>query len=143
MAMAADEAFYAAAERRIEYLTLAIGAAGAVCAWIFWDIRAGAGVAIGAAISWINFRWMKQGINTLVQLSTAQQGAQKIRVPKSVYFKFLGRYGLLVLAAYVILRSFRGIITSVLAGFFAVVAAVLVEMTGQLFRSRRLTRFDS
>jgi small-conductance mechanosensitive channel len=143
MTMAADEAFYTAAERRIEYLTLAIGAAGAVCALIFWDVRAGVGVAVGAAISWINFRWMKQGINTLVRLSTAQEGAEKVRVPKSAYLKFLGRYALLVLVAYVILHSFKLVIAFVLAGFFAVVAAVLVEMTGQLFRSRRVTRSDS
>lgn len=143
MAMAADEAFYAAAERRIEYLTLAIGAAGVVCASIFWDIRAGVGVAIGAAISWINFRWMKQGVNMLVRLSTAQEGAEKVRVPKRAYLKFLGRYALLVLVAYVILRSFKVAITSVLAGFFAVVAAVLVEMTGQLFQSHHLPHSDS
>jgi len=143
MAITADEAFYAAAERRIEYLTLAIGAAGVVCALIFWDIRAGAGVAIGAAVSWINFRWMKQGVNTLVRLSTAQEGAEKVRVPKTAYLKFLGRYALLVLVAYVILHSFKIVITSVLAGFFAVVAAVLVEMTGQLFRSRNLPHSDS
>jgi hypothetical protein len=141
--MAADEAFYAAAERRIEYLTLAIGAAGVVCASIFWNIRAGAGVAIGAAISWINFRWMKQGINTLVRLSTDQQGVEKVRVPKRTYFKFLGRYGLLILVAYAILYSYRNLITSVLAGFFAVVAAVIVELTGQLLRSRHLPHSDS
>jgi len=143
MAMAADEAFYAAAERRIEYLTLVIGAAATVCAGIFWGIRAGAGVAIGAAISWINFRWMKQGIDTLVRLSTAQQGVDKPRVPKTVYFKFLGRYALLVLVAYVILHSFGLMIMNVVAGFFAVVAAVLIEMIGQLFRSSPATHSGS
>jgi hypothetical protein len=143
MAIAADEAFYEAAERRIEYLALLIGAAGTICAWIFWGVRAGAGVAVGASISWINFRWMKQGVNTLVRLSTVQKGAEIVRVPKSVYFKFLGRYVLLVLAAYAILHGFRLIITSVLAGFFAVVAAVLIEMLGQLFRPRSQLRSGS
>jgi small-conductance mechanosensitive channel len=143
MAIAADEAFYEAAERRIEYLALLIGATGTICAWIFWGVRTGAGVAVGAAISWINFRWMKQGVNTLVRLSTVQQGAENVRVPMSVYFKFLGRYVLLVLAAYAILHGFRLIITSVLAGFFAVVAAVLIEMLGQLFRARPQPRSGS
>ena len=129
-----DEAFYAAAERRIEYLTIGIGAAGAVGAAIGWGIRAGIGVAIGALLSWINFRWMKQGIGALARLSTAQREAEKIRIPKWAYMKFLGRYVLLIIAAYVILRGFRSTAASLLAGLFAAVAAVLVESIGQLFR---------
>jgi len=141
--MAADERFYAAAERRIEYLTLGIGAVGTAGAAILWGISTGVGFAMGAALSWLNFRWMKQGIGALARLSAAQEGAEKIRVPRSVYFKFLGRYALLILAAYVILRGFKFVIVSVLAGLFAVVAAVLVEMIGQLFRSGPVSNVDS
>ena len=141
--MAEDDAFYAAAERRIEYLTIGIGAAGAICAAVFWGVRAGAGVAIGALLSWINFRWMKQGIGTLARLSTAQEGAENIRVPRSAYVKLLGRYALLIVGAYVILRGFRSTALSLFAGLFAAVAAVLVELIGQLFRSGSVPRADS
>ncbi|HYL67578.1 MAG TPA: ATP synthase subunit I [Candidatus Limnocylindria bacterium] len=141
--MPEDETFYAAAERRIEYLTLAIGAAAAIAAWIFWSPKTSAGVAAGAVLSWINYRWMKQGIGALARLSTAQAGAEKPRVPASVYLKFLGRYALLIVAAYAILRGFSLPAESFIAGLFAVVAAVLVEMTGQLFRSGPQPRADS
>jgi hypothetical protein len=141
-AMAADEEFYSAAERRIEYLTLGIGAAGTAGAAIFWGVTAGVGFATGATLSWLNFRWMKQGIGALARLSASQADTEKIRVPRSVYFKFLGRYALLILAAYVILRGFKFVIVSVLAGLFAVVAAVLVEMVGQLFRSGPVSHLD-
>jgi hypothetical protein len=134
MAQADEEAFYASAERRIEWFTLAIGAAGSVCAATFWRPLAGAGVAIGAFLSWINFRWMKHGIGTLARVSAAQQEAEKSRVPKAAYVKFLGRYVLLIIAACVILRGFKSMAASLLAGLFAGVAAVLVEMIGQLFR---------
>ena len=129
-----EEAFYAAAERRIEYLTIGIGAAGAIGAGIHWDARAGIGVAIGALLSWINFRWMKQGIATLARLSAAQQDAEEVRIPKWAYVKFLGRYVLLIVAAYVILRGFRSTAASLLGGLFAAVVAVLIESIGQLFR---------
>ncbi len=129
-----EEAFYAAAERRIEYFTIGIGAAGAVGAALYWGIRAGAGVAIGALLSWINFRWMKQGIGALARLSSAHQNAEKVRIPRWAYIKFLGRYVLLIIAAYVILRGFRSTAASLLGGLFAAVAAVLVESIGQLFR---------
>jgi small-conductance mechanosensitive channel len=133
--MAADEGYYSAAERRIEYLTLGIGAIAAIAAAIICGWRAGVGVASGAALSWINYRWLKQGVATLARLSTAQAGTEKARVPPSVYLKFLGRYALLIVAAYAILRGFKLPAASLLAGFFAVIAAVIVELIGQLFRS--------
>jgi hypothetical protein len=141
--MPEDETFYAAAERRIEYFTLVIGAAAAIAAWIFWSIKTGAGVATGAVLSWINYRWMKQGIGLLARFSTAQAGAEKPRVPMSVYLKLLGRYALLIVTAYAILRGFSLPAAGFVAGLFAVVAAVLVEMTGQLFRSGPQPRADS
>ncbi|HXZ10850.1 MAG TPA: ATP synthase subunit I [Candidatus Sulfotelmatobacter sp.] len=138
-----EEAFYAAAERRIEYLTIGLGCAAAVAAGFRWGVRAGGGVATGALLSWINFRWLKQGVGALAMLSSGQQGAEKVRVPKSVYVKFLGRFFLLILGAYAILRSFRLPVSSFLAGLFAVVAAALIEMIGQLFRSGPTSPSDS
>jgi hypothetical protein len=133
--MATDESFYAAAERRIEYFTLAIGAIGALVAAVSWSRKAGLSVAAGAALSWLNYRWMKQGIAALARLSTAQESAEKARVPSSVYVKFLGRYALLIVVAYVILRGFSLPAASFIVGLFAVVAAALAEMVGQLFRT--------
>ena len=118
--MAVDEHFYTAAERRIEYLTIAIGAVAAIASAIIWGWRVSAGVA---------------SVATLARLSTAQVGAEKARVPPSVYLKFLGRYALLIVAAYAILRGFKLPAASLLAGLFAVIAAVLVELFRQLFRS--------
>jgi len=141
--MAADEQFYEAAERRIEYLTIGMGAAGAVVAGVFWGPRAGAWFAVGAALSWLNFRWMKQGIGALARLSAAQEGAEKVRVPRKVYVKFVGRYLLLIVVAYVILRGFEFAMLSLLAGLFVVAAAVLAEMIGQLLRSGAASRSDS
>jgi ATP synthase I chain len=132
--MTNGEAFYAAAERRIECLTIAMGAAAALGVAILWGFRAGAGVMTGALISWLNFRWMKHGVAALARLSTAQPHGEKARVPKTAYGKLLGRYALLIVAAYAILRGFRSMAASLLGGLFAGVAAVLVEMIGQLFR---------
>ena len=141
--MSNDDAFYAAAERRIEYLTVAIGVIASIAVAIHWGPKSGAGLAVGAALSWINYRWMKQGVNALAKLSTAQAGEENARVPVSVYFKFIGRYALLIVAAYVILRGFSLPAASVLAGFFVVVAAVIVELIGQLFRGGPLPRAQS
>jgi len=141
--MVEDERFYEAAERRIEYFTFAIGLAGAIAFTFVWGIPEAVWFAVGAAFSWINFRWMKQGIGALARLSAAQTGAEKIRVPRMVYVKFLGRYLLLVLMAYVMLRGFKFAALSLLAGLFALAGAVLIEMMGQLFRKSAASKADS
>ena len=74
--MAGDEEFYRAAERRIEWLIAGIGVFATAATWFFWGGRAAAGLAAGAALSWVNYRWMKQGVDTLARLSTAQAGTQ-------------------------------------------------------------------
>lgn len=129
-----DESYYSAAERRIEYLTIGIGAAAALGALAIWGIRASAGIAIGALLSWLNFRWMKQGIGALARVAAAQADAEKAHIPKSAYAKFLARYVLLIIVAYVILRGFRSMGLALLAGLFAGVAAVLAELIFQLFQ---------
>jgi len=141
--MAAGEAFYAAAERRIEYIALGLGAAGAICAGIIWGARAGIGMAIGAAFSWINFRWLKQGVGTLGRIAKAQEGAQKVQVGPGVYFRLIGRYALLFAGAYVILTYFTLPVLSLLAGFAVVIAAALIEVVWQLFRVNNIPHVDS
>lgn len=127
------DAFYASAEKRIEYLTIGAGILATVLVAIFWGARSAASLAAGAALSWLNFRWMKQGIGALIPLATAQAGAEKVRIPKKVYFKFLGRYALLLVVAYVILSRLRLPAVFLIAGLFAVVAAVLLELIFELF----------
>ncbi len=137
--MADPDSFYRAAERRIEWLTLALGAAGAVFAALRWDWRAGAGVALGALLTWLNFRWLKQGVGALVTVSTVQAGSEHVRVPRSVYLKFFGRFALLLLVVYVILSRSLLPVAAVLGGLFAVVAAVMLELLFELVRGRRGT----
>jgi uncharacterized membrane protein YvlD (DUF360 family) len=136
--MAGDEGFYKAAERRIEYLTIGVGAAATLVAAWGWGWRAATGMAVGCALSWLNYRWLKQGVAGLVTLSTVQAGAAKPRIPKRVYAKFLGRYVLLIAGAYVILTRFSLPAMALLGGLFAVVAAVLLELIYELVRGSRL-----
>jgi cobalamin synthase len=131
------DAFYEAAEKRIEYLTIGAGVASALIAVLLWGAKAGASLAAGAALSWLNFRWLKQGVGALIPLATAQTGAEKVRIPKKVYLKFLGRYALLLVVAYVILSRLRLPAIFLIAGLFAVVAAVILEMIFELFGAVR------
>jgi ATP synthase I chain len=138
-----DDALYRAAERRIDYFTVALGSAGSLGAGLIWGGRAAAGFAAGAVLAWLNFRWMKAGISGVAGLARAHQGAEKVLVPRGIYFRFIGRYALLILAAYAILKYFVLPVAGLLAGFGAVVVAVLAEAVGQLIRSKSIPRADT
>lgn len=127
--------FYTAAERRIEYYAAGIGIVGTIVALIFWGARPGIGVAVGAAVSWLNYRWMRLGVATMARLSKSGASSKKTAIPPGTYMRSIGRYALLAIGAYVILHFFNLPIVSLLAGFSAALAGVLAEAIGQLFRS--------
>jgi ATP synthase I chain len=137
--MAESDSIYLAAEHRIEWMTLAFGLAGASFVLIRWGWRPGAGVALGAALAWLNFRWLKQGVTALVKISTAQADSEHARVPLSIYAKFFGRFALLLVVVYVILSRSLLPVAAVLGGLFAVVAAVMIELMWELVRGKHGT----
>ena len=137
--MANPDPFYGVAERRIEWLTLALGLVGALFAAAKWGWREGAGIAFGAFLTWLNFRLLQGGVGTLVRLSTAQAGSEHARVPFSVYVKFFGGFALLLLVVYVILSRSLLPVAAVLGGLFAVVAAVIFELLFELATGKRGT----
>jgi hypothetical protein len=130
--MTTDDALHPAGARRIEYGTLALGAAGALVAGIVWGWQQSGALGLGAALSWLNFRWLKQGVLALSSAATARPGVAPARVHKSVYVKFFARYALLLAALYVILAGLHWPVMPFLCGLFAVVAAVLMEMIYEL-----------
>ena len=123
-----SEAFYKAVELRIEKLTVAVGAVSALYAAERWGWRVGAGVAAGAAISWLNFRWLDQGVTALLN-AAAGSGADPAPSSPWLYARFIGRIGLLLLALYAIFKLpwFPG--KAVLAGLFSLICAVLLEVS--------------
>jgi hypothetical protein len=85
----------------------------------------GAGLAIGAALAWLNFRWLKRGLDALVLASTAQAGKQKPAVPLLSYFGIVFRYILIALAVYVIFVYLRIPLVSMIVGLCALGAATI------------------
>jgi hypothetical protein len=122
---AAEMAPGAATERRISWLTLLLGLlAGALVASLR-DRAWGAGLAIGAILAWLNFRWLKHGLDALAQASTAQAGDKKPKVPLGSYFGMVFRYGLIALVVYVIFEYLRIPLLSMVVGLCALGAATI------------------
>lgn len=122
----------AAIEMRLEAFLIAVGVAVTIGAAIGWGFRAGASAAAGGALSWLNFRWLRQGAAAVMKLGLAQAGAEVVKVPPSVHAKFFGRTILLVIAACVILFWLHLPAIPLLCGLAAVFPAVLIELGYEL-----------
>lgn len=124
----------AVTERRISGLTLLIGIVVGLLVALLRDPLWGAGLAIGAALAWLNFRWLKQGLNALVAASTAQAGKEKPVVPISSYFGMVFRYGLIAFAVYVIFEFLKVPLLSMVVGLCALGAATIAASVYEILR---------
>ncbi len=134
---ASADTFSARAGRRIGWLTLAIGLTAAAITALAGHPLWGAGVASGTLLAWINHRWLEQIVDALVALSTAQKDAPRPQVPVGTYFKMAGRYFLLGLAAYAIVKIWAVPVSSILVGLLALGAAAITESLYEVFAHPR------
>ncbi len=124
-------------ERRIAWLTLVFGAAATAAAVFAGSRLWAAGLLIGAVLAWLNFRWLRRGLEALVAASAAQAGAAKPRVPLGTYFVAVFRYGLIALLVYVIFKILRVPLASMVVGMCALAAAAIAASVYELWHSER------
>jgi hypothetical protein len=129
-----DDAGYTAIERRLEKFLVGVGMAATIGAGVGWGLRAAEGAAVGGALCWLNFRWLRQGAAALIRLGQAMATAEKPRVPPLVHIKFFGRLLLLLVVAYAILVWLRLPAIAFLCGLVAVIPAVVLELVYELAR---------
>jgi hypothetical protein len=121
-------------ERRIAWLTLALGFAAAVATALSGRKDWGIGIAAGTALAWLNFRWLARGLDALVPASTAQEGRAKPQVPLGAYFTALFRYALIALGVYVIFTYLHVPLGSLLMGLCALGAAAIAASVYEILR---------
>jgi len=102
-------------------LTIALGLKTA------WPVAAG--FLIGSAIAYLNFRWLKATVIALTDAVTTHAAKP------SVVFRFLTRFVLITVAAYVIFVSYPIAFHGFLAGLFVPVLAILLEAVYVLYQA--------
>ena len=122
-----DERFLQNAVERIWKAMFAVAAAGALAALVWRGWTWSAGFVLGAVISALNFRWLKQVAMML--------GSQRARPRAAVGLGL--RYLLLAGTAYVILKYSVISLPATLSGLFVAVAAVIFEILFELTYARR------
>ncbi len=118
------EAFYSGALVRIRRYMLIIAPAATVAVWAGLGWQFGSGFICGCAIAYLNFHWLKKGVFALADRVTriGQRASSR-----GIVLRFLLRYFLIALAAYVIFRVSLAGLYGLLAGLFLPVAAILCE----------------
>jgi hypothetical protein len=97
---------------------LAIAGVGTLVALVWRGWSVGAGFALGSALSWINFRWLKHAVDSL---------SGKRARPRLAWLAGF-RYLLLGGVAYVILSYSSISLGATLAGLFVSITAVIAEI---------------
>lgn len=128
------EAAAAAIFRRIFLYMVALLIAGVSVLWLKFGKGMALSFLIGGAISLINFYWLKK---TLAALVDAVALAGKRRSAAGIVFRFVLRYLLIAVAAYVIFRSSELSMYGLCAGLSLPVGAVLIEAVYTVFGALR------
>jgi ATP synthase I chain len=115
--------------RNISNLTLAIGALGGGLALVFHRADWAKGVVVGAALAWLNFRWIKKGVG--VMLSAAADRESK-RSGGAVVLLMVFRYVLLGGAIYVIFGYIHVPLLSIAVGLCALGAATIAASVREI-----------
>jgi ATP synthase I chain len=126
----AGKDFYSRAICRIQNFMLVIGVAGLVTSFSYFGWRIGIGFTLGAAISYLNFYWLEKVVAGIAELTISSGTAASSR---GIVHRFLLRYFLMALVAFVILTVSRESLYGLFAGLFLPVAAILCEGAYEIY----------
>jgi len=122
--------FYSGAVRRIRGFMVVLAVTLSAAAWWRFGLRSALGFALGCAIAYLNFHWLKRGVSGLADRVT---NSAKPQSGKGIVVRFLLRYVLLGAAAYVILTSFPASLKGLFAGLCLPVGAIACEAVYELY----------
>jgi hypothetical protein len=107
---------------RITRMIAGLGAAGVVVSFVLGGWTWAAGFALGGAVSWVTFRWLKQMVGAL--------GAD--HPPANLAAKAVLRYLMIFALVYVIVKytvvNLRAAVTGLLLSTAAVLVEILIEL---------------
>jgi hypothetical protein len=121
----------ARAEARLPWLMGAIAFVATLGVVVTGHVRAGGGLAFGAALAILNYRWLHQATSNLF-------AAGQTRVPKMVVAKFALRYPLAFASLFLFYKTEWLPFTAILAGLFVPVGGILIEAMLQLREGLRI-----
>lgn len=120
-------------DRRLAKISLGLGIPACLAALLLGGPDSGLGFLAGAGLSWLNFRWLKQGVDRLIE-STRLADSPPKGVLRAAIFKYFLRYALIGLSLYATFRFGFLEVFGFFSGLLLVVGSVLVECILQVIK---------
>ncbi len=130
----AADIFYAGALSRIHRYLLVLAPAATIAVWFWFGWKTGGGFLVGCAIAYFNFHWLEKAVTALADRVT---GSGQPVSSRGIVARFLLRYFLIALGAYVIFRVSVAGLYGLLAGLFLPVAAIFCEAVYEVYVALR------
>ena len=135
---------------RIALLTLVFGIATAIVAMALHRADWAKGLAGGAVLGWLNFRWLRRGIRAMLSAARAQaetpptvpadagqppEKSGKLGISMAAsYLALLFRYALVALGVYVIFVYLHVPLVSIGLGLCALIAAIMTASVWEVLK---------
>jgi ATP synthase I chain len=122
-----NDPYYAAVELRLTRIGVVLGGLTLIVGalFVFWKFVVS--FLVGAVISYLNFCWMKQGVDRLIGSFSSEVGPSPRPSGRRVIFKYFLRYALIGGTLYAIFRFQFFEARGAIMGLLLFVAAVLFE----------------
>ena len=127
------EPVYANLDHRLAMISLGLGTLACLTALILGGLDSALSFLVGAALSFLNFSWLKQGVDHLFKSIEPAKPMRK-RAVRGAIFKYCLRYVLIGLALYAIVRFRLLEVAGLFSGLFLLVGAILIECVLQVVR---------
>jgi hypothetical protein len=132
------------AYRRILRVAIALGVTGSLATALVFGWQSGLGLAVGSLLALINFVWLHRGTERLVERiasSNKTAAAAAESKPRKVRFAFPFplRYALMIAVAYVILKSYPGLLVGFLVGL---ILPIIASMGEGIYEALVINRID-
>lgn len=131
-----DEVFLSGAYHRILRITIVLSITVTIVLTVLLGWRSGLGFAIGAPIAYINLVWLHHGSIMMVERMLGSSSATPSK--GRVVMAFALRYGLMIIAASVILKSFPGMRLGFMLGLFVPIVAATCEGIYEAFAGGKI-----
>jgi hypothetical protein len=134
-ASAAADIFYSKAIDRIRQSIIVLGGIVFPLIWLRYGLLSAGGFLLGALISYVNFHWLTRAVNALADRIAADSNSNESG--SGIVFRFLVRYLLIGLAAYVTFVSWPQAFRGLLIGLCLPVAGMMGEAAFETYVALR------
>jgi hypothetical protein len=121
--------------RRIAFLIPIFGVVGGLLAAGLHQLDWSEGVLLGSGLAWLNFRWLRRGIEAFTSAHAWQGRTENRRPSTATYLAALFRYALIGLAVYVIFTYLHVPLVSIALGLCAFAAATITASVWEILQT--------